>query len=210
MTNNHQTQDSETLEPSDCEKPNPVKNSAESCCDRTPQSQDCDLENEAKTLRDQLLRALADAENTRRRMQKQIEDAGRYAVSEFAREMLGIADTFQRALEAIPNSDGQNAAITNLVEGLRVTERQLMSAFEKFGITRLEPLGTIFDPHKHRVMVEVDDPTRPAGTVAKVLQPGYVIQDRLLREALVAVVRERHDVPAQGHEGAKHPIDALV
>lgn len=139
-------------------------------------------------LKDQLLRALADSENTRRRSKKEIEDGAKYAVTNFARDMLGVADNFRRALDATPH-DTQDPALKNLITGIEATERQLQAALERYGIRKLEPLGQIFDPNFHQVMAEIPDPSQPAGTVVQVLQAGYVIHDRLLREALVAVAK---------------------
>lgn len=143
---------------------------------------------EVAGLKDQVLRALADAENTRRRGQKEREDTAKYAVANFAKEMLNVADNFHRALDATPK-DANDPALKNLITGIEATERQLQSTLERFGIKKLEPLGQTFDPNFHRVMMEVDDPDQPAGTVVQVLQAGYVIHDRLLREALVAVAK---------------------
>jgi len=139
-------------------------------------------------LKDQLLRALADAENTRRRSQKEREDTAKYAVSNFAREMLNVSDNFRRALESAPK-DSSDPALKNLMAGIDATERQLQATLERFGIKPINPIGQPFDPNFHRVMMEVDDPDQPAGTIKQVLQTGYVIHDRLLREALVAVTK---------------------
>jgi molecular chaperone GrpE len=139
-------------------------------------------------LKDQLLRALAEAENTRRRAQKEREDTAKYAVANFAREMLGVADNFARALEALPKNTS-DPSVKNLVTGVEATGRQLQAALERFGIREMAPLGQPFDPNFHRVMMEVDNPDQPPGTVVQVLQAGYVIHDRLLREALVAVAK---------------------
>lgn len=139
-------------------------------------------------LKDQLLRAMADAENLRRRTRKEIEDAGKYAVGNFAKEMLTVADNFQRALESVP-IETADTNLKNLLTGIEATQRQMLAAFERFGIKKLSPLGQTFDPNLHRVMMEMDDPSQPPGTVAQVLQEGYVIHDRLLREALVAVTK---------------------
>jgi molecular chaperone GrpE len=139
-------------------------------------------------LKDQLLRALAEAENARRRAQKEREDTAKYAVANFAREMVTIADNFHRALEAVPQ-DTNDPALKNVIAGLQATERQLQAALERFGIKKLEPLGQPFDPNFHRVMMEIDDPDQPPGTILQVLQSGYMIQDRLLREALVGVAK---------------------
>lgn len=151
-----------------------------------PASPEEEAAQQIASLKDQLLRALADAENTRRRAQKEREDTSKYAVSNFAREMLNVADNFRRALEATP-TESNDPALKNLIAGIDATERQLQAVLERFGIKKMEPLGQAFDPNFHRVMVEVDDASQPAGTVVQVLQAGYMIHDRLLREALVAV-----------------------
>jgi len=143
---------------------------------------------EIASLKDQVLRALADAENTRRRSKKEIDDEKKYAVGNFAKEMLVVADNFRRALDATPK-ETEDPALKNLITGIEATERQMIAALERFGIKKLEPVGQIFDPHFHQVMAEIPDPTHPAGTVVQVLQAGYTIHDRLLREALVAVAK---------------------
>lgn len=140
-------------------------------------------------LKDQILRAMAETENTRRRMKKEIEDAQKYAVSGFAKEMLSVADNFRRALDAVPKDSADGETLKNLIMGVEATERQLLSAFEKFGIKKIDPMGQPFDPHLHQVMMEAEDPSKPAGTVVQVLQPGYMIHDRLLREAMVVVAK---------------------
>lgn len=146
-------------------------------------------QNEIAQLKDQTLRAMAEAENTRRRMQKEVEDTRKYAATNFAKEMLGVADNFRRALEAVPKDIAGNEALKNLMTGIEATERQLLASFERFGIKKIDPLGQMFDPNFHRVMMEMEDPEQPAGTIIQVLQPGYMIQDRLLREALVGVAK---------------------
>ena len=144
---------------------------------------------EIRQLKDQLLRALAEAENTRRRAQKEREDTAKYAVANFAKEMLGVADNFSRAVESIPAEVRKNEAGKNLIAGIEATERQLQATLERFGIKKLLPLGEVFDPNFHRAMLEMEDTDQPPGTIVQVLQPGYVIHDRLLREALVAVAK---------------------
>jgi molecular chaperone GrpE len=148
-----------------------------------------DLAAEVEHLKDQMLRAMAEAENTRRRLNKELEDTRKYAVGNFAREMLVVADNFRRALEAVPIEGAGNDTLKQLVEGVEATERQLLASFERFGIKKIDPMGQPFDPHFHRVMMEIDDPARPAGTIVQVIQSGYMIYDRLLREALVAVAK---------------------
>jgi len=144
---------------------------------------------EIATLKDQILRAMAETENTRRRMKKELEETQKFAMSNFAKEMLAVADNFRRALEAVPKDDADGETLKNLVTGVEATERQLLAAFEKFGIKKVDPMGQAFDPHLHRVMMEQEDVSKPAGTVVQVFQPGYMIHDRLLREAQVVVAK---------------------
>lgn len=160
---------------------------------KPPEDKDPDAA-ELASMKEQLLRALAEVENVRRRGQKEREDASRYAVSGFARDMLDVADNLRRALDAMAKSE-TSEALTSLMGGVEATERQLLAAFERHGIRKMNPMGEAFDPNFHRAMVEIEDPARPAGTVVQVLQPGYVIHDRLLREALVAVSRAAPEAP---------------
>ncbi|MDR3450130.1 MAG: nucleotide exchange factor GrpE [Alphaproteobacteria bacterium] len=145
-----------------------------------------ELEKQLAEMKDRALREMADAENTRKRAQKEREDTAKYAVANFAKAMLDVSDNFRRALDAVPKED-TDPALKNLMAGIEATERQLLAAFDRFGIKKIEPLGQPFDPNFHQVMMEVDDPNQPPGTVVQVLQAGYVIHDRLLREAMVAV-----------------------
>ena len=147
-----------------------------------------DLEKQLAEMKDRALREMADAENTRKRAQKEREDTSKYAVAGFAKDVLAVADNFSRALAAAPN-ETSDPTVTNLLTGLQATERQLMATLERFGVRKIEPIGQPFDPHFHQVMMEVDAADQPAGTVVQVLQAGYVIHDRLLREALVAVAK---------------------
>jgi molecular chaperone GrpE len=145
---------------------------------------------EAAVLKDQLLRALAEAENTRRRMQRDREDFARYAAAPLAKEILPVADNLARALAAVPREALANdEALRNLVEGIAATERQLQSAMERHNIKRIDPEGERFDSHRHQAMFEVPGSDKPAGTVVQVLQPGYMLHDRLLRPALVGVAK---------------------
>lgn len=145
-----------------------------------------ELEEQIKALKEQGLRYLAEAENVRRRGLKEKEDAGKYAVTGFARDLLDVADNFERALSAMPR-EGLTDAVKNLVTGIEATGRQLAAALEKAGIKKISPLDQPFDPNFHRVMMEIEDASKPAGTIVQVLQAGYVIHDRLLREALVGI-----------------------
>ncbi|MBB6253578.1 nucleotide exchange factor GrpE [Nitrospirillum iridis] len=148
------------------------------------------LEAEVASLKDQLLRSIAEAENTRRRAQKEREDTAKYAVSGFAKELLAVADNLRRAIEAVPaDVRTGNDQVNNLLTGVEATERQLIAAFDRAGIVKLDPLNQPFDPNFHQVVAEVDASGKPAGTVVTILQPGYTIQGRLLREAMVCVAK---------------------
>ena len=149
---------------------------------------EAELEAELARLKDQLLRAMAETENVRRRLEQQAEDRGKYAMSSFAKDMLPVADNLRRALDSIPaESLGSDALAQKLAEGVELTERSLLSALERHGIKRVLALGKRFDPHLHQAMMEVEDPSQPAGTVVLEMQAGYTIHDRLLREAMVGV-----------------------
>jgi molecular chaperone GrpE len=141
-------------------------------------------------LKDQALRALAEAENTRRRAQRDREDFARYASAPLAKDILSVADNLARALAAVPaEAMARDEALKNLVDGIAATERQLLAAFERQSIKRIDPEGERFDSNRHQAMFEVPGSGQPAGTVVQFLQPGYVLHDRLLRPALVGVAK---------------------
>jgi len=144
---------------------------------------------EAAEMKNRLLRALADMENLRKRTEREVADARQYGIASFARDILGVADNFRRALEAVGPElrAGADAAVNSLIEGVELTERELMKTLEKNGIRKIEPQGEKFDPNLHQAMYEVPDPSVPSGTIVQVVQPGYVIGERILRPALVAV-----------------------
>jgi molecular chaperone GrpE len=145
---------------------------------------------EAAQLKDQLLRALAEAENTRRRSQREREDSARYAAAALARDIVPVADNLARALAAVPaEALAKDEALKNLVDGIAATERQFLAGLERHNIKRIDPLGEKFDAHLHQAMFELPGTGQPAGTVVQVLQPGYVLHDRLLRPALVGVAK---------------------
>ena len=149
------------------------------------------LKAEVADLKDRLLRALADAENTRRRAERDRLDASQYAVTKFARDMLQIADNFARALAACPREklDAADPQVKAVIEGVEVTERQLLSTLERYGVKLIESDGAKFDPNLHQAIAEVPGEGRPAGTIVNVVQQGYTIGDRLLRPAMVTVAR---------------------
>jgi molecular chaperone GrpE len=149
------------------------------------------LAKEAADFRDRWMRALAEMENLRRRTEREVADARLYGVTGFARDMVGIADNLSRALEAVPPELRASAEsdITALIEGVELTDRELAKVLEKHGVKKLNPKGQKFDPNFHQAMFEIPDASVPAGTVAQVVQEGYVIGDRVLRPALVGVAK---------------------
>ena len=148
-----------------------------------------ELAREAADLKDRLLRSPAEMENLRRRTEKQIDDARVYGIANFARDMLAVGDNMRRALDAVTPELRETAdtAVKALIEGVELTERELLKVLEKHGVKKLQPLGSKFDPNLHQAMYEVPEPSVPAGTVVQVVQAGYTIGERVLRPALVAV-----------------------
>lgn len=145
---------------------------------------------EVNQLKDQLLRALAETENTRRRAERDREETSKYAVANFARDVLTVADNLRRAIDSVPaEARTGNTALATLIEGVELTERQLQSMLEKYGITIVAPMDQPFDPNFHQAMFEVPGTGKTNGTVVQVLQPGFVIHGRLLRPALVGVAK---------------------
>ncbi|WP_119302621.1 nucleotide exchange factor GrpE [Dongia deserti] len=155
---------------------------------------------EAAQLKDQVLRALAEAENVRRRAQREREDAAKYAITNFARDVLQVSDNLHRALEAIPQAAlASDEALKNLHEGVSATERQLDAALERQQVKRIWPMGEKFDANLHQAMFEVPTTEHQPGTVVQVMQAGYTIHDRLLRPALVGVAKQpTGEAPPQG------------
>jgi molecular chaperone GrpE len=149
-----------------------------------------ELEAEVAKLKDQALRALAEAENTRRRSQREIEENSKYAVSNLARDMLPVADNLRRALDGIPAElRASDEKLNQFSAGIELVERELLSTLERYQIKRVDPLGQPFDHNLHQAVMQVEAPDKPAGTVVQVLQSGFTIHGRLLRPAMVAVAK---------------------
>ena len=145
------------------------------------------LRAEVAALKDQALRYAAEAENTKRRAERESNDARAYAIQKFARDLLGVADNLARALAHEP-ADGGDPAIKNFVLGVELTEKELMGAFERNGLKRIHPArGDKFDPHQHQAMAEVPGTDVPGGGVVEVMQAGYELLGRLIRPAMVVV-----------------------
>jgi molecular chaperone GrpE len=143
---------------------------------------------EKAELQDKLLRALAEAQNVRRRAQQDVERERKFGIERFAKDVLSVADNLGRALSVLPgDAEAIDPALKNVIVGVQATERELQSVLERHGITRIEALGKPFNAEFHQAMMEVEDPTVPSGTVVQELIPGYLIAGRLLRAAMVAV-----------------------
>jgi molecular chaperone GrpE len=148
-----------------------------------------ELEAELAEYKDRLLRALAETENVRRRAQREREDASKYAIAGFAKDLLSAADNLRRALESLPESEAKDERTRSLLAGVAATERELLGVFERYGIKRIDPRGEAFDHNFHQAIFEAERPDQPSGSVVEVLQPGYVLHDRLLRPAMVGVAK---------------------
>lgn len=148
------------------------------------------LQGELDATKDKMLRAVADAENTKRRALKERDDASKFAVSGFSREMLPVADNLRRALNAIPDDVKSDERIANLIDGIEATERELLRAFEKNGLQKIEPIEQKFDPNFHEVMFETPMPDKAPGTIIQVMETGYTLHGRLIRPARVGVVKD--------------------
>jgi molecular chaperone GrpE len=164
------------------------------------------LRAENAELKDKVLRAMADAENTRRIAAREKQDASQYAVTKFARDVLAVADNFERALallspEALADVEPK---VKSVIEGVEVTERQLLQTLERHGVKRIETEGAKFDPNLHQAIAEVPGNGKPGGTIVDVMQTGYVIGDRLLRPAMVTVAKK------DGAPDGAHHVDTKI
>ena len=144
---------------------------------------------EIASLKEKLLRAMADTENMRRRSEKEKEDAHNYAITKFARDMLSVSDNLRRALDSIPEEAREDEAVKNLLTGVEMTESELLSTFGKHKIELVEAEGVKFNPNFHQAMFEIENPDVEPGTILQVVQSGYMIAGRLLRPALVGVAK---------------------
>lgn len=145
------------------------------------------LKEENAQLKNDFLRAYAEAENTKKRCAQEIEKNSKYAISSFAKELLSVADNLHRAIDSV--ADVSTAECEGLLKGVEMTEAELTKVFNKFGIQKMNILGSHFDPNYHQVIQEVEDKEKPAGTIIAELQTGYMINDRILREAMVVVTK---------------------
>lgn len=172
------------------------------------------LVKESADHKDRWLRTLAEMENLRRRTEREVADARAYGVTAFARDILAVADNMQRAMQALDAELREKAepGVKALLDGVELTERELLNVLEKHGVKKIEPIGQKFDPNFHQAMYEVPDGSVPAGTVVQVVQPGYTIGERVLRPALVAVAKggpkpapAPAEAPANDNAGLSEP-----
>lgn len=170
-----------------------AENASESAAKPDASERLAGLERDNADLKDRLLRALAEMENLRRRTEREIQDTRAFSITKFASDMIGSADNLRRAIESAPKPEESEEgeaiakAVQPLLEGVALTERELLKALEKHGVKRREPVGERFDPHRDQAMFEIPDETVPNGTVMQVVQVGYTIGERILRPAMVGV-----------------------
>jgi molecular chaperone GrpE len=166
------------------------------------------LRAENAELRDRYLRLAADMDNLRRRTEREVKDAKSYAVAGFARDMLAVSDNLRRALDAIPAEVRENAdaGLSTLIEGVEMTERAMLSALERHGVRKLDPIGQKFDPNFHQAMFEVPNADVPNNTVVQVVQDGLSIGERVLRPAMVGVAKGGPKL-TESELGANSPFD---
>jgi molecular chaperone GrpE len=163
------------------------------------------LEARIAELTDRMLRAHAEMDNLRKRTERDKEDMAKYAITKFAREVLGVGDNLQRAIAAVPaGAAEEDPALKALVEGVSMTEREFLNVLDRHGIKRIDPAGEPFNPHQHQAMTEIENPDVAPGTVVQVFQPGYILEDRVLRPAMVVVAKggakpgKKEEKPSEG------------
>lgn len=146
------------------------------------------LQAEVADFRDKWLRAHAEIDNVRKRAEREKEETAKYAISKLARDVVNVGDNFQRAIEAVPAGAAElDPALKSFLEGVTMTERELLNVLERHGIRRIQPLNEPFNPHLHQAVMEIQRTDVPPGTAVQVFQAGYTIEDRVLRPAMVAV-----------------------
>ena len=162
------------------------------------------LQAECDALKDQILRSAAEAENTRRRAERDVAQARKYGHTAFARDLLAVVENINRAVESLPEQrDGLDEAVKNLVIGVEMVSRELDSVLARHGITRIMPLGAKFDPSQHQAMFEVPTDEAEPGQIVQVAQSGWMLHDRLLTPAMVGVAKAPNGEKGDGEKGAK-------
>jgi molecular chaperone GrpE len=165
---------------------------------------------EVEDLKDKVLRAHAEMENIRKRAEREKEDAAKYAITKLARDIVGVGDNFQRAIDAVPaGAAEQDPTLKSFLEGVTMTERELLNVLDRHGIKRLQPMNEAFNPHLHQAVTQVPRDDVPAGTIVAVYQAGYTIADRVLRPAMVGIAQaapKPNGAPPEG-SGSTPPAD---
>jgi molecular chaperone GrpE len=164
--------------------------------------QAAELERQIGDLTDRLLRAHAEMDNMRKRADREKSETAKYAISKFAQDIVSVADNFQRALTSVPAGVEQDGLVKSLLEGIVMTERAFVQALERHGVKRIDPQGEAFNPHLHQAVMEQQNTQVPSGTVLSVFQSGYVIEDRVLRPAMVMVAKGGAKAPKSAEEAA--------
>lgn len=203
MDNENKTPENEPAEETKATEANaaeaPAEENAEAAAeDAKPADPLVEAHEEIAALKDRLLRAMAETENIRRRSVREKEDAAKYAMTNFAKDMVQVADNLGRALDALPEGARDDETFGTLIEGVDLTGRELVTAFEKHGIKEVQPHGEKFDHNLHQAMFETESPDHEPGTVMQVMQIGYTIGDRLLRPAMVGVAKAPAKAPEEG------------
>lgn len=158
-----------------------------------------ELDGQVANLTDRLLRAHADLDNLRKRMEREKEETAKYAIGKFALAIVGVSDNFERAIGSVPpGAATEGSPLKALLDGVSMTEREFLNVLDRHGVRRIDPKGELFNPHQHQAVMEAQDPSLPAGTVTQVFQAGYMIEDRCLRPAMVVVAKG-------GPKGGKPP-----
>ena len=189
--------------------PEPEPESEPETVDNQPPTYE-ELQSEVAALKDQLLRALAEAENIRRRTEREKDDMSKYAITNFARQIVSVADNLMRAIDSVSEeARTANDEFNNLYVGIEMTGRELTTSFEQFGIKEIDATGKKFDHNLHQAMFEIDDPLQPAGLVVQEVQRGYTIYDRLLRPAMVGVSKGGPKLESNGveKESVEPPVE---
>lgn len=155
---------------------------------------------------DKVLRGFADIENMRKRVEREKEETAKYAITKLARDIVLVADNFERAIASVPSEARvDNPALVNLIEGVALTEREFLKTLERHGVRRVSPQGEAFNPHVHQAVMEQPNPDVPSGTVLQVFQVGYMIEDRVLRPAMVVVATGGPKVAKPADSGPSSP-----
>ena len=201
--------DKEAAAANDEGSPEPEPESEPETVDNQPPTYE-ELQSEVAALKDQLLRALAEAENIRRRTEREKDDMSKYAITNFARQIVSVADNLMRAIDSVSEeARTANDEFNNLYVGIEMTGRELTTSFEQFGIKEIDATGKKFDHNLHQAMFEIDDPSQPAGLVVQEVQRGYTIYDRLLRPAMVGVSKGGPKLESNGveKESVEPPVE---